>query len=65
MAVVCWATSAGIEKMAGHTFVAKLINVGVSVAAGAGVFYGIAYLLGIEELKTATAVISRRFAKRR
>jgi putative peptidoglycan lipid II flippase len=65
MAAVCWMLNAGIEKAMGHSFFARAINVAASVAAGAGVFYLSAYLLGVEELKSAVSAIGRRFARRR
>jgi putative peptidoglycan lipid II flippase len=64
MAVSCFALSSGIESALGEGFVARLINVLASVAGGAAAFYFAAYLLNVEELKSATAAISRRFLKR-
>jgi putative peptidoglycan lipid II flippase len=64
MAVVCWAASAGISRLAGESFIARLLNVTASVGLGACAFYLGALLLGVEELKAATGAITRRFLKR-
>jgi putative peptidoglycan lipid II flippase len=64
MGVVCWVISAGVSRFAGESFIARLVNVTASVALGAGTFYLGALLLGIEELKAATAALARRFIKR-
>lgn len=64
MSFVCWAITNGLSSYLGERFIARVINVMVSVAAGAGVFYLIAYLLGVEELKSAVGAVTRRFAKR-
>ncbi|MEW6207998.1 MAG: murein biosynthesis integral membrane protein MurJ [Acidobacteriota bacterium] len=64
MAVACFALSSGIESTLGRGLIAKAINVFAPVAAGAAAFYFAAYLLNVEELKSATAAIRRRFLKR-
>jgi putative peptidoglycan lipid II flippase len=61
MGVVCWGVSAGINRFAGESFIARLVNVLASVSLGACAFYLGALLLGIEELKAATGAITRRF----
>ncbi|HSB11271.1 MAG TPA: murein biosynthesis integral membrane protein MurJ [Blastocatellia bacterium] len=64
MGAVCWATSAVIARIGGFSFAAKTANVVASVAIGAGVFYLIASLLGVQELKLATDAIAGRFLRR-
>ncbi len=63
MAMVCWAVSQGIYQFVGDHRLARLINVMVSVGAGAGVFYVVAYLLGVEELHSAIKTIGGRFKR--
>jgi putative peptidoglycan lipid II flippase len=64
MAAVSFALNAGIERALGQSFTARAISVSASVIAGAAVFYYAAYLLNVEELKSAASAISRRFLKR-
>jgi putative peptidoglycan lipid II flippase len=64
MGAACWFVSAGITRMLGDHFVARLINVGVAVGLGALIFYAGALLLRIEELRAATNALTRRFRKR-
>lgn len=64
MAIVCWLTSKGIYQFAGDTRMARMINVVVSVATGAGVFYVAAWMLGVEELKLAMNAVVGRFIRR-
>jgi len=64
MSFVCWMITNGLSSYLGERFIARVINVMVSVAAGAGVFYSVAYLLGVEELKSAVNAITRRFVRR-
>lgn len=64
MTIVCWIITNGMSGYLGERFVARIINVVVSVAVGAVVFYIVAYLLGIQELKSAVAVVTRKFVKR-
>jgi peptidoglycan biosynthesis protein MviN/MurJ (putative lipid II flippase) len=63
MALVCWAVSQGIYRFVGDNRAARIINVGASVSAGAGVFYLAAYWLGVEELKSAVSAIGGRFKR--
>jgi putative peptidoglycan lipid II flippase len=63
MAAACWAVSQGVYHFAGDNRVARLINVMASVSAGAGVFYLVAYWLGVEELKSAVGAIGGRFKR--
>lgn len=64
MSLVCWAITNGISSYFGESFIARAINVFASVAIGAVIFYVVAYFLGIQELKSAMAAVTRRFAKR-
>jgi putative peptidoglycan lipid II flippase len=64
MAVVCWLASKGLAQLVGDSRIARLINVSVSVATGAGVFYLAAWVLGVEELKTAMNAFIGRFVRR-
>jgi len=63
MGFVCWAISAFIGRTLGIGFAARMINVLASVSAGAGAFYFAASLLGVRELKVATDVFARLFAR--
>jgi len=65
MGAVCWVVSRSAGHLLGTSFGARLVNVAVSVAVGAGLFYLIASLLGVEELKAATSALTGRFRKRR
>lgn len=64
MGAVCWAISEVIARLAGPSLPARSANVVVSVAAGAGIFYLVASALGIQELKAATDVFTRRFTRK-
>ena len=63
MAAACGLVSWGICRFVGDSRVARMINVIVSVGAGAGVFYLAALLLGIEELKSAVNAVGGRFKR--
>jgi putative peptidoglycan lipid II flippase len=63
MGIVCWAISRAIANSAGVSFSARAANVVASVSVGAVVFYLVASALGIQELKAATEVFTRRFAR--
>lgn len=63
MGIVCWAISRAIANSAGFSFSARAANVVASVSVGAVVFYLVASALGIQELKAATEVFTRRFAR--
>jgi putative peptidoglycan lipid II flippase len=63
MGVVCWAISSFIGRIAGVSLAARTANVAASVSAGAGVFYIVASMLGVQELKAATDVFASRFAR--
>ena len=65
MGVVCWVISRAIANGAGDGFPARMANVAVSVSAGAAIFYLISSALGIQELKAATDVLTKRFARMR
>ena len=65
MGAACWAMSAGITRLIGDHFAARVINVSVSVGLGALIFYAGAWLLKVEELHAATNALMRRFRKRR
>jgi putative peptidoglycan lipid II flippase len=64
MGAVCWAVSNGIGHFAGQGLPARFANVFVSVSAGAGIFYLVASALGVQELKAATDIFIKRFARR-
>jgi putative peptidoglycan lipid II flippase len=64
MGAVCWVTSYEITQALGSNFSARLLNVLVSVAVGAGVFYLVAHLLRVEELNAAVGAVAGRFIKR-
>jgi peptidoglycan biosynthesis protein MviN/MurJ (putative lipid II flippase) len=63
MGMVCWAIRRAIANSAGVTFSARAINVAASVSVGAAVFYLVASALGIQELKSATEVLTSRFTR--
>lgn len=63
MGASCWLASKGIYQFVGDNQLARMINVVVSVATGAGVFYVVAYWLGVEELKAAVQAIGGRFKR--
>jgi len=65
MGAVCYGVSTGINRLASDSFAARAANVLASVGIGAAVFYAGASLLGVEELRAATTVLTRRFIKRR
>jgi putative peptidoglycan lipid II flippase len=65
MGAACWAISMALARAFGESFGARLANVLVSVAAGAGLFYVIAALLRVEELKAATDALAGRLKRRR
>lgn len=63
MGAACWALSSFIAGTAGFSSTARVVNVVVSVTGGAGVFWVVATVLGVSELKAATDV-ARRFLGR-
>ena len=65
MGAACWAISGAIGKAAGFSFIARAVNVFVSVSAGGGIFYLTASALGVPELKRATDAVVERFVRRR
>jgi len=65
MGLACWAVSMGLSRALGDTFAARLANVLVSVGLGAALFYILASLLRVEELKSATGALAGRFLRRR
>jgi putative peptidoglycan lipid II flippase len=65
MGAVCYGASTGINRLVSDSFAARLANVLTSVGIGAVVFYMAASLLGVEELRAATTLLTRRFTKRR
>jgi putative peptidoglycan lipid II flippase len=64
MGVLCWGVSHGLGNAFGGgaaaSLGARLAVVLGSVATGAAVFYGCAYMLGIPELKAAVGTVTRR-----
>jgi putative peptidoglycan lipid II flippase len=64
MGVLCWVVSYGLGNAFGGgaaiSLWARLAIVVGSVGAGAAVFYGCAYMLGIPELEAAVATVTRR-----
>src|SRR4030095_13287386 len=65
MGIVCWAISHWVSRFFGQSFGVRLANVVLSVGVGAGVFYLAAYATKVEELKTASAVLTNRWRRRR
>ena len=65
MGAACWAVSSGAARVLGNNFPARLANVTVSVAVSAGLFYLVASLLGVEELRAATSALTVRLKRRR
>jgi len=65
MGAACWTVSAALSRALGDNFAARLTNVLVSVAIGAVLFYVLASLLRVEELKSATRALAGRFARNR
>ncbi|MBI3651288.1 MAG: murein biosynthesis integral membrane protein MurJ [Acidobacteria bacterium] len=63
MGAVCWAVSAGLYQWVGDHRLARMLNVLISVSTGAGVFYVAAWLMGVEELKSAVNTIGARFKR--
>ncbi|MGH9851802.1 MAG: murein biosynthesis integral membrane protein MurJ, partial [Blastocatellia bacterium] len=65
MGAVCWVISHQIEnRIGGAGLFARLINVGVSIAAGIVVFYLGARLLKVSEINQLTRGLQRRFGAR-
>ncbi|HYV06690.1 MAG TPA: murein biosynthesis integral membrane protein MurJ [Blastocatellia bacterium] len=65
MGAVCWTVSTMLSRTLGDTFAARLTNVLVSVAISAVLFYWLASLLRVEELKSATNALAGRFLRKR
>jgi putative peptidoglycan lipid II flippase len=65
MGAACWAVSTAAARVLGDNFPARLANVTVSVAVSVGLFYLVASLLGVEELRTATSALAARLKRRR
>jgi len=65
MGAGCWAVSNGVTHLLGAGFAARLANVSASVAVSAALFYLVASLLGVEELRAATNALTGRFRKTR
>ncbi|PYT02263.1 MAG: murein biosynthesis integral membrane protein MurJ, partial [Acidobacteria bacterium] len=64
MGAVCWGLNNAIGRFTGVVFPARAANVFVSVTAGAGIFYLVASALRVQELKAATDIFVKRFARR-
>jgi putative peptidoglycan lipid II flippase len=64
MGGACWAVSTGLSGWLGSAFTARLANVVVSVVVSAGLFYLVAALLGVEELRAATRALTGRLRRR-
>jgi putative peptidoglycan lipid II flippase len=65
MGAVCWMISHQIEnQLGGAGLLARLVNVGVSIAAGILVFYLGARLLKVGEVDQLTRALQRRFGAR-
>src|SRR5882724_8533693 len=58
MGAACWAVSTGAARVLGNNFPARLAIVTVSVAVSVGLFYLVASLLGVEELRAATSALT-------
>jgi putative peptidoglycan lipid II flippase len=65
MGAACWGMNAGLGRWLGGAFAARLANVAVSVSVSACLFYMIASLLGVEELRTATRALTGRLKRKR
>ena len=65
MGAGCWAVSSAIAHLLGGSFTGRLVNVSVSVVVSAGLFYLMASLLGVEELRAATSALTSRLKRRR
>ena len=64
MGLVCWFVSSAMYQFLGDTRVARASNVLVSVGAGGVVFYAAAWLLGVQELRSAVNAITKRLRRR-
>ncbi len=64
MGAACWAVSYFLSRALSDNQIARAINVFVSVAVGAVVFYFSAQALGVKELRMGVGVIARRFTRR-
>lgn len=65
MGAACWAINRGLSLVLGDGFGARVAVLLGSVGIGAVLFYLLASLLRVEELKSATDVLARRFVRRR
>ncbi|HWO02773.1 MAG TPA: lipid II flippase MurJ, partial [Blastocatellia bacterium] len=64
MGGACWATSLGLGRALGDSFLARLSNVSLSVAISAVSFYCTASILRVDELKAATSALAGRLLRR-
>jgi len=66
MGAICWFTSQAIESRLGtESLIARLIDVGVSVALGIGAFFTIARLLKVGEMEQMTSSLKRKFLRKK
>ncbi len=66
MGAICSFTSQAIEDRLGtESLIARLIDVGVSVALGIGVFFIVARLLKVGELEQMTSSLKRKFLRKK
>jgi putative peptidoglycan lipid II flippase len=65
MGAGCWVISTGLSRALGDNFASRLANVSVSVVASSCLFYLVASLLRIEELKVATNALAGRLMRKR
>lgn len=65
MGVLCWLLSQQIETALGtESLIARLLDVGISIAVGITVFYLAARWLKVKELDQMTAALQRKFGAR-
>jgi putative peptidoglycan lipid II flippase len=63
MGGACWAVNGWLSRWLGGAFPARLAIVVVSVAVSVGLFYLVASLLGVEELRAATRALTGRLRR--
>lgn len=65
MGAICWLVSQQVESMFGTTSLkARVLDVGVSVGLGMGVFFLIARLLRVGEITQLTGIVQRKLGKK-
>lgn len=65
MGVICWLVSQQVENVLGTTSLkARLLDVGVSVGLGIGVFFLVARLLRVGEITQLTGIVRRKLGRK-